>query len=98
MHQDICRAIRELRLIQLRYDWGYRTVEPHAFGRNNKGNELLRVYQVGGTSKSGETTGWKLFRLDEINALCVLEEQFPGPRSGYKTADKALSGQIYCEL
>ena len=98
MHEDICRPIRELRLIQLSYDWGYRTVELHAFGRNDKGNELLRVYQVGGTSKSGEPTGWKLSRVDEINSLSVLEEQFLGPRSAYKTGDKALSGPIYCEL
>jgi hypothetical protein len=95
---NIATAIRERRLIRLVYDGGYRTVEPHAHGHNNKKNhDLLRAYQVSGSSKSFEYVGWKLFRCDEMLSFQVLEDRFSGPRDGYKRGDKALD-QIYSEL
>lgn len=95
---EICEAIRELRLIELRYDWGYRLVEPHAYGRNYKGDELLRCYQIGGESESGQPVGWKLFRVDDITSLHIRADRFAGPRPGYNPNDKALDARIYCEL
>ncbi len=98
MNSTICNAIRECRLLRLNYDWGYRAVEPHAYGLNDNGHELLRAYQIGGTSQSGETVGWKLFRVDEISGLHTTEDHFSGPRQGYKRGDKALDQTIYCQL
>ena len=98
MNPSICRAINEHRLIELVYEWGSRTVELHAYGLNDNGHELLRCYQISGVSESGERHGWKLFRVDEIRRLAVLEETFSGPRHGYKRGDKALDQQIYCQL
>ena len=95
---NICDAIRNRQLLRLNYNWGYRTVEPHAYGLNDNGHELLRVYQVAGASESGEPRGWKLLRVDEIHGLAILEENFSGPRQGYKRGDKALDARIYCEL
>jgi len=85
-------------LIELRYGWGLRLVEPHAYGHNDNGHDLLRCYQTSGASESGENRGWKHLRLDEINGLRVLQDQFARPRQGYKRGDKALDAQIYCEL
>ena len=98
MKPSICGAIRDRHLIELTYDWGSRIVEPHAYGLNDNGHELLRCYQTSGASESGEHRGWKLFRVDEINSLHVLQETFLRPRRGYKRSDKALDERIYCEL
>ena len=95
---EICQAINERRAIQLNYEWGHRTAEPHAYGLNDNGHELLRAYQTGGASESGQPTGWKIFRVHEITGLTVLEEHFSHPRQGYKRGDKALDRRIYCEL
>ena len=98
MNPAICKAIRERLKLQLTYDWGHRVVEPHAYGVGEEQQELLRVYQVGGASQSGERTGWKLFRVDEIRSLHVLGETFPGPRQGYRRNDKAMTRAIYAQL
>lgn len=98
MNSAICRAIRERHLIRLSYGWGSRLVEPHAYGRNNNGNELLRVFQASGASESGEPFGWKLLRVDEINALHIVDEHFAGPRQGYRPGDSAMDDRIYCQL
>jgi hypothetical protein len=95
---SITRAIQQRLLLQIMYDGGHRIVEPHAFGHNaGKGHDLLRAYQVSGSSKTFEYVGWKLFRCDEMLSLQVLEQHFSGPRPGYKRGDKALD-QIYSEL
>lgn len=98
MNSAICRAINERRLIRLTYGWGNRIVEPHAYGLNDNGHELLRVFQTSGASDSGEPYGWKLLRCDEITSLTVLEDHFSDPRQGYRRGDKAIGEQIYCEL
>lgn len=98
MNHLICQAIQQRKVIRLNYHWGFRLIEPHAYGSNDKGHELLRAYQVGGASDSGQPFGWKLFRLDEVHQLHVTEEDFSGPRTGYKRGDKALDKQIYCQL
>lgn len=98
MNPAICEAIREHRVLQLNYHWGHRVVEPHTYGLNDNGHELLRVYQVSGASESGEHRGWKLLRVDEIRGLQILDEQFQGPRPGYNRGDRAMDQAIYCQL
>lgn len=98
MNHLICQAIQNRNLLRLVYHWGYRLVEPHAYGINKNGHELLRCYQVGGASESDQPKGWKLFRVDEIHQLHGTEENFSGPRLGYNRNDKALDRQIYCQL
>lgn len=98
MNQSICQAISEKRLLSLSYHWGHRVVEPHAYGLNDNGHELLRVYQVSGASDSGKPSGWKLLRLDEVANIQLLDDFFHEPRQGYKRGDKALDSRKYCEL
>lgn len=97
MDQIICVAINDQRLLRFYYDPGWRTVEPHAHGMSTAGNEVLRAYQTGGASASGEPVNWKLFRVDRISNLELLEETFSEPRPGYKRGDPQMT-QIYCEL
>lgn len=98
MYQDIERAIRGRKLIRVNYPPGVRVVEPHTYGLNTNGNELLSVYQVSGASNSGEPGGWRLFRVDRIASLDVLSENFSGPRPGYARGDSRMTREIFAEL
>lgn len=97
MNDILHSTIAQQRLIRLSYSPGWRTIEPHAFGMGRRGNELLRAYQTEGASESGEHINWKLFNVDEIDQIELLEETFAGPRPGYRRGDRAMA-RIYCQL
>jgi predicted DNA-binding transcriptional regulator YafY len=93
---EISTAIHKRHMLRFWYDGGERVVEPYAFGVGDGGHPLLRAYQVSGYSTSREK-GWKLFRVDEIENLTVLEDTFAGPRRGYLRNDPTMT-LIYAEL
>lgn len=90
-------AIHNKQLLSFNYHGYSRTVEPHTYGVDTKGHRALRAYQVGGSSDSGEFTGWKIFHVDEIMGMSALPAQFAGPRQGYKRDDKAFA-TIHAQL
>lgn len=92
----ICDAIHHRRRLAFGYDGGTRIVEPYALGVGDGGRLLLRGYQVRGHSPSRET-GWKLFRVDEIEDLTALEESFAAPQPGYLRNDPTMT-KIICEI
>ena len=47
---------------------GKRWVEIYCYGVSKAGNDVVRVYQVGGDTKTIQP-GWKLFRVDRMDAL-----------------------------
>ena len=96
MDSRISDAIKNLNLLEFYYDGGNRIVEPHCYGITNAGNEALRAFQVGGFSSSGKF-GWRMFELSKSRNLRLLNENFSGPRHGYKKGDKNMR-TIYCEL
>jgi len=96
MNPDICAAIHRRQLLRFAYDPGMRTVEPYAYGVGEGGRELLRGFQIAGGTHSLEYA-WKLFRVDEISGLVVLDETFEGVREGYMRNDPSMT-QVYCEL
>ena len=96
MNCSISAAINERKLIELDYEPGYRIIEPHAYGFSKDGNELLRAYQLEGASASGEHENWKLFRVDRITQLAVLDQHFDHPRPGYRQGDSAMKGGGDC--
>lgn len=96
-HPLLIAAIQDRSVVHLRYDWGHRLVEPHVYGLNKDGHELLRAFQTGGHSESRQRFGWKLFRVDEIQKLDLPGKQFKGPRRGYKRIDPAIT-TIYAQL
>ena len=67
----IAEAIRTQHLLTFNYDGYMRTVEPHTYGTDRKGNRALRAYQVGGGSESGERVGWKIFHERDMKGLAV---------------------------
>jgi hypothetical protein len=96
-NQTISQAIVGRKLLSFSYHGLPRVVEPHAYGISTRGNDVIRCFQVGGKSESGEAFGWKLMRTDEMTNLGLLEDKFSGPREGYKKGDRGMT-KIYCEL
>jgi predicted DNA-binding transcriptional regulator YafY len=96
MISDICTAIHKRQRLQFWYNSGVRVVEPYAYGVGDGGHELLRAYQVSGFSHSREE-GWKLFHVDEMHEIEILEEGFEEPRLGYMRNDPTMT-KVFCEL
>ncbi|OQS45193.1 hypothetical protein B0T49_21805 [Chromobacterium violaceum] len=71
----ICKAILEKRVLAFYYDGHYRTVEPHAYG-TSKGGLYLLGYQLTGKSRSGQSLGWRQFKVDHIAYMQILTDGF----------------------
>ncbi len=74
------------RLVSLRYDdeedpggKGQRWVEVYCYGVSKAGNDVIRVYQIGGDTKTIQP-GWKLFRVDRMLDFQKLGGTFNEPR------------------
>ena len=88
--ETACDAIRQKRLLELKYDGFTRHVEVHAVGYTKTGHAVMRAWQVGGGSQSGERVGWKLMRLDEATGAAISADPSDPPRRGYKRGDPAI--------
>jgi hypothetical protein len=97
MNANICGAIRSKQVIRFYYDGGIRIVEPHCHGTSLAGNEVLRGYQTGGYSQSGNPRAWKLFEVEKISSLQLAGETFATNRPGYNPNDKGMT-QIHCHV
>lgn len=85
-----CEAIEKAQRLSLRYDGHNRLVEVHAVGWTKAGHSVMRVWQVSGGSNSGETSGWKLMRLDSASGLTLTDQQSEAPRPQYARGDRAM--------
>ena len=73
---------------------GKRWIEIYCYGTSKAGNDVVRVYQVGGDTKTMQP-GWKLFRVDRMDALKKLGGTFSEPRLLFNpTGDKDMT-KIY---
>jgi hypothetical protein len=97
MHVLVCQAIEQRKVIRFHYDGGTRDVEPHVHGLGHDGSELLRGFQVSGFSRSGQPSGWKLFKLADVRAMALTERGFASARAGYDP-DDPLMPTIHCRL
>lgn len=97
MDQRICDAIENHQLLSFAYRGYQRVVEPHAYGTNRRGKEVLRGYQAEGGSVSGDAYGWKLFYVAEIDNLNVLDKRFGQARDEYEPVDREIH-TVYCQL
>lgn len=98
VHTVISQAISSRRRLLITYAPGDRVIEPCAYGRSSEQHGLIRGFQVSGASASGEHINWKLFRLDRIIKLEILDEIFASDPAGYRRGDKAMAGGIYCQI
>lgn len=97
MNSTICAAIARRAVVRFNYDGGARTVEPHAHGTSTAGNEVLRGFQTGGHSESGEPVGWKLFTVPEMSGLRETGETFSSNRPAYNPNDSHMS-PVHCHV
>lgn len=97
MNTAICNAISNRSVILFTYDGGERRAEPHAHGTSTAGNEVVRGYQVGGASQSGESVGWKLYSVSKITNLSETGDVFSDNRPGYNPNDQAMS-VVHCHV
>jgi hypothetical protein len=99
MDHAICEAIRLRQRLAFRYDGRERVVEPYCHGTTGTGAEALRAIQVAGESRSGplpSRTG-KLWRVDKMIALRLLEARFEPNDPHYHPDDKAMR-EIHCRI
>lgn len=96
--KKICSAIESKSVIEFDYEgMGKREVEPHTCGVSTAGNEVIRGFQTYGFSKSNKQPPWKLFDIEKISNLTVLDKKFARARPGYSQGDSAFD-QIFAEL
>lgn len=94
---EVESAMDKRRLVSLRYDdtedpggKGQRWVEIYCYGLSLSDNEIIRVYQIGGDTKTIQP-GWKTFRLDRINEFKILGGNFNQPRPLFNpNGDKSM--------
>jgi hypothetical protein len=97
LRAQLCGAIHRRSLVMFEYGDLIRVVEPHRFGVNSAGHEMLSGWLRAGYSRSDPAGGWRNYLLRDVSALQVLDAPFAGARPGYATQDARLR-EVYCEL
>ena len=97
LREQLCAAIRRRSLVMFEYGDLIRVVEPHRFGVNSAGHEMLSGWLRAGYSRSDPAGGWRNYLLSDVSALQVLDAPFAGTRPGYVAHDARMR-EVYCEL
>jgi len=90
MEEVISKAIENNRMIQFNYKDELRLVEPYTYGVSKKGNDQLRAFQTDGGSNSDSDLGWRLFTIDNMENITILNNEFKPTRDGYNPDDSAM--------
>ena len=93
MRDIILTAIEAMQLLTFAYKGSVRTVEPHTYGVDTKGHETLCAWQTHG----GSGLGFRDFHVSEMSSLSMADENFAGPRPGYRRGDSTMP-RIYAQL
>ena len=80
--ESITEAIEDGLLVEFDYKGYHRIVEPYELGQTVRDDYLFRGFQIAGESFGRKVSGWKLFRLDYISHLEILDEEFT-PQADY---------------
>ena len=97
LRAQLCAAIRRRSLVMFEYGDLIRVVEPHRFGINSAGHEMLSGWLRAGYSRSDPAGGWRNYLVRDVSALQVLDAPFAGTRPGYAAHDPRMR-EVYCEL
>lgn len=97
LRAQLCSAITRRSLVMFEYGDLIRVIEPHRFGVNSAGHEMLSGWLRAGYSRSDPAGGWRNYLVNDIHALQVLEAPFAGTRPGYAAHDHRMP-QVYAEL
>ncbi len=93
----ICALIKKRAIVQFYYDGGTRIVEPYCHGISSAGNKVLRGFQIGGHSASGEPIRWKLFEVAKMSDLQETGRRFTTLRPGYEPNDRGMTS-VHCSV
>lgn len=96
MYLLIFEAIEHSHLLQFKYEGFFRIIEPHMYGSDAAGVDLVCGYQIAGTDGFGRQNGWHKFELAKISDLTCLPTKYPGPRPPYKLGSQTFK-RIYCQ-
>ena len=97
MYLLIFEAIQKRHLLQFMYEGFSRIIEPHMYGSDAAGMDLLCGFQIAGTDGLGKHNGWHKFDVAKIIGLVCLPTQYPGPRPPYRLHSKTFK-RIYCQV
>lgn len=97
IRQQLCAAIVHRSLVMFEYGDLIRVVEPHRFGINSVGHEMMSGWLRAGYSRSDPAGGWRNSLLTDVSALQVLDAPFAGTRPGYTAHDPRMR-EVFCEL
>lgn len=97
LREQLSAAIRRRSLVMFEYGDLIRVVEPHRFGVNSAGHEMLSGWLRAGYSRSTPAGGWRNYLLSDVRELQVLDAPFAGTRPGYVAHDPRMR-EVYCEL
>jgi predicted DNA-binding transcriptional regulator YafY len=89
-------AIEKRKKVEIIYENSVRIVDPYLVGINQKDHISLRAFQTGGQSSSGNLPSWRLFLIEKIDAIKILDEQF-ALNSQYNPNDKQMK-QIHYRI
>lgn len=91
-HQQIVKAIKNMELLTIVYNYERRTIEPYVYGRSADGHDVIRAYQT-----SGMHPGWQAFQVDLIESLQETGDTFREPRHDYRPGDPGVQ-EVYSKL
>ena len=97
MDLRICHAIGERALLMFGYKGTVRVVEPHLYGRNTAGHDALSAWMRPGWSRTDPEGGWRMFLVEELEAISMLPDGFAGPRPEYNPDDPHFV-EVYCRI
>ena len=83
MHDLICQAIRDRRLIEVTCKGLVRQVEPYLIFGSKSGDTVLHSWQVGGEGGKTERPDWCNLRVQEIERIQILDRSYQQPHAGY---------------
>ncbi|MDX2361994.1 MAG: WYL domain-containing protein [Crocinitomicaceae bacterium] len=81
----LIEAIETKHLIEFRYKSKKRKAEVYCLGVGADGSLLCRCYET-------PTGGWKLFKVEQMESVMLLNQRFYLARSGYnRNGDKSMT-------
>jgi hypothetical protein len=79
LHESVCKAIKQQRMIRFLYSGKIRIVEPYDYGVLT-GRSRLFSYQTAGESGTGRLPDWRLFDVAKLTSFELLDVTFAGDR------------------
>ncbi|HEX5436064.1 MAG TPA: hypothetical protein VFW98_02820 [Gemmatimonadaceae bacterium] len=93
----LCAAIRARTLLIFGYGERVPIVEPHLYGVNSLGHEVLSAWLLPGHSRADPEGGWRTYLVNEMRNVQMLDQIFPQPRAGYNPDDQRMT-HTFCRL